>query len=389
MKYILTALCCVTVSTIISVIIFLQFKPQTPEITISEEGFWVINGTVTDVSALGIKGSDGDKGDAGEKGDDGKSPTVEINEDGYWVINGTVTNVKASPDSPEDDSGGLDFFLKDDGSYAVAIGKAKYLSEVEIPSVYNNKKVTSISAYGFAETKIRSLRIPDSITEIGEGAFYGCKNLSSVTVGKGVNKIAKGAFENCKSILEIYDLSPTLQFTKSANTEGYIAYYALDIYESENDPSKLVCQGDFIFRKDENENLLAAYLGDDTDIKLPEGCGGEGYKIRDKLFYQNATVKSVNIPSAVTSIGASCFGGCTSLEYVIIGSGVAHIGNSAFPSSLEAFYYTSTESDWMKIQFEDGNDIVKFLTKYYSSTQPAENAKKYWYYSENKPILWN
>ena len=42
-----------------------------------------------------LKGQDGAPGQDGTDGEDGVTPTVEINEDGYWVINGKVTDVKA------------------------------------------------------------------------------------------------------------------------------------------------------------------------------------------------------------------------------------------------------------------------------------------------------
>ena len=42
-----------------------------------------------------LKGQDGAPGQDGTDGKDGVTPTVEINEDGYWVINGKVTDVKA------------------------------------------------------------------------------------------------------------------------------------------------------------------------------------------------------------------------------------------------------------------------------------------------------
>lgn len=43
----------------------------------------------------GDPGIQGEKGEKGDKGDSGKSPTIEISLDGYWVINGIVTNIKA------------------------------------------------------------------------------------------------------------------------------------------------------------------------------------------------------------------------------------------------------------------------------------------------------
>lgn len=48
---------------------------------------------------IGLKGDTGPSGAQGEKGDDGKdgeSPTITISDDGYWVINGVKSNVKAA-----------------------------------------------------------------------------------------------------------------------------------------------------------------------------------------------------------------------------------------------------------------------------------------------------
>ena len=98
---------------------------EAPTITINKDGYWVINGQLTNVLARGTQGEKGDKGDPGEKGDtgatgatgatgekgdkgdtgatgadgaDGKTPTISISSDGYWVINGVKSNVKASSD---------------------------------------------------------------------------------------------------------------------------------------------------------------------------------------------------------------------------------------------------------------------------------------------------
>lgn len=43
-----------------------------------------------------IKGEQGEQGPQGEQGEQGETPTIAINEDGYWVINGHVTDVSAT-----------------------------------------------------------------------------------------------------------------------------------------------------------------------------------------------------------------------------------------------------------------------------------------------------
>jgi hypothetical protein len=65
-------------------------------ITISEDGYWVINGEKTDVKAKG------------EDGKNGTSPTVEISEDGYWVINGEKTDTRAQGKDGKDGENGKD-----------------------------------------------------------------------------------------------------------------------------------------------------------------------------------------------------------------------------------------------------------------------------------------
>ena len=42
--------------------------------------------------------------------------------------------------------------------------------------------------------------IPDSVTEIGDSAFFNCKNLTSVTIGNSVTSIGDQAFYGCSSL---------------------------------------------------------------------------------------------------------------------------------------------------------------------------------------------
>lgn len=55
-----------------------------------------IVGLKGDTGPTGPSGAQGEKGNDGENGKDGKSPTITISDDGYWVINGVKSNVKAA-----------------------------------------------------------------------------------------------------------------------------------------------------------------------------------------------------------------------------------------------------------------------------------------------------
>ena len=55
----------------------------------------------------GEKGDKGDKGEQGDAGAPGATPSITINEDGYWVINGEVTDVKAEGEDGKDGQDGV------------------------------------------------------------------------------------------------------------------------------------------------------------------------------------------------------------------------------------------------------------------------------------------
>ena len=52
-------------------------------------------------------------------------------------------------------------------------------------------------------SKITSVTIPDSVTEIGGGAFEGCRGLTSVTIPDSVIKIGGGAFKECRGLTSV------------------------------------------------------------------------------------------------------------------------------------------------------------------------------------------
>lgn len=67
-----------------------------------------IVGLKGDTGPTGPSGAQGEKGNDGKDGEDGESPTITISEDGYWVINGVKSNVKATGQKGEEGQKGQD-----------------------------------------------------------------------------------------------------------------------------------------------------------------------------------------------------------------------------------------------------------------------------------------
>jgi len=74
------------------------------------------------------------------------------------------------------------------------------LTEYTIPN-----SVTKIGDQAFYDCRsLTSVTIPDSVTSIGVQAFRNCRSLTSVTIPNSVTSIGYDAFYNCTSLKEVY-----------------------------------------------------------------------------------------------------------------------------------------------------------------------------------------
>ncbi|MGD0744937.1 MAG: leucine-rich repeat protein [Verrucomicrobiota bacterium] len=77
---------------------------------------------------------------------------------------------------------------------------------VSIPSSINFLPVTSIGDWAFYSTfpnKVLNVMIPDSVTNIGNAAFYSCTSLTNITIPSSVTSIGDYAFYGCTSLASV------------------------------------------------------------------------------------------------------------------------------------------------------------------------------------------
>ena len=195
-----------------------------------------------------------------------------------------------------------------------------------LKSVTIGNSVTSIGDCAFSGcSELTSITIPDSVTSIGSYAFSGCSGLTSVIIPNSVTSIGKEAFYGCYKLIEVYNKS-TLSITAGSSSNGYVAYYAKNVYKNEGGSKLTTDENGYVIYTDGDEKILVAYHGTNTELTLPSGIT----QVHNYAFYKCSGLTSITIPNSVTIIGQNAFNGCTGLTSVTIPDSVTSIGKSAF-----------------------------------------------------------
>ena len=154
-----------------------------------------------------------------------------------------------------------------------------------------------------------SYTIPNSVTNIGNDAFYSCSDLASVTIANSVTSIGEYAFYSCSSLTNITIPSSV------TNIEGYVFGFCSSLTNmgvAASNPNYSSANG-VLFNKAQT-----------TLIAFPVGVGGSYTilngvtSIADEAFFSCSGLTSITISNSVTSIGGYVFDGCTSLTNIAV-----------------------------------------------------------------------
>lgn len=132
--------------------------------------------------------------------------------------------------------------------------------------------------------------VPQGVESIGDGAFYECKSLKSITLPQGVKSIGNRAFYECKALTSI----TLLQGVESIENEAFYECKAL------------------------------------TSITLPQGVKSIG----NGAFKFCKALASITLPQEVERIGYEAFSWCRALTSIRIPKGTLAHFQRILPSNL-------------------------------------------------------
>ena len=259
--------------------------------------------------------------------------------------------------------------------------------------LYLEEGIKTIYGGAFYETSIISVVIPDSVTTFDiyksgtayYGAFEGCKNLKTVTIGSGLTVITTETFKDCISLESIYipgniqDIGDkafygctglsSLTLCEGIKTIGGAAFYGssvtslvlpdslvkldtypdIDIYHGAFEDCKLlktlvIGDGLTVITRDTFRDCVSleyvtfgksvvtiekgAFYDCDSLVDLV--IGDSIVTIDDYAFKNCDKLKNITFGKSVTTIDDEAFMYCISIESLYIPGNVQHIGNGAF-----------------------------------------------------------
>ena len=84
------------------------------------------------------------------------------------------------------------------------IGCSAFYGCTSLTSITLPGNVSTIGEFAFAHTALIKLHIPENVKTIKDSAFFSCTELSDVTLSKGIATVGSMAFADCKKIKSIF-----------------------------------------------------------------------------------------------------------------------------------------------------------------------------------------
>ncbi len=281
----------------------------------------------------------------------------------FWLFMGSsnLREIDVSPDNPVYASYDGILYNKDCTDMLLVPQKVK--ENVVIP-----EGIIQIKPFAFEGRNLFSVTLPESLEFIRERAFTNNPNLMQIRIPSKVTVIENDVFDSYqKGLLKVVNDS-VLNFEFGSDSYGYIMKFT-KIYIERGVEYHLIEDNweyegnweyfeynDYIYKEYLGEPydvdcryLIYAYLGDDTEITLPNEYNGEEvgwykfqsgnatkvtipdgtYKIHDHAFETSDRIESIVMPDTVKIIGDYAFSCCT-FDGVYLPPRVIEIGECAF-----------------------------------------------------------
>ncbi len=205
------------------------------------------------------------------------------------------------------------FFKSIDGNVYSKDGAALYRIAPAKTDYVMPKDVTRIADGAALATKLQSVKLNKSLTEIGEGAFARCDKLSAIEIPSSVKSLGRATFANCEKLAEI-------KLPKDLIAIPEELFYGCSSLSYAEIPRPVATIGQRAFSKCD---ALKSIKVDSKSLYLKSPDGKTLLSSDGKNLYFAAAAPKFDVPEGVVDIVAGALSG---IESVTVPASVKHIG---------------------------------------------------------------
>ena len=181
----------------------------------------------------------------------------------------------------------------------------------------NLENVTEIERQAFYNCEYLKEVDLSSAAVIGQSAFEGCSDLRTVYLSPDLEILEYRTFYDCDRLKDVYILNPNMEIGYSAfpkypefTVHGYTGSTAEE-YADENGLDFVPLDEDSTSNPDfevDEDGVLIKYTGSAINIVIPSMVDGITItEIRNNVFRENTSVKTVVLPETIKKIGENAF----------------------------------------------------------------------------------
>lgn len=213
----------------------------------------------------------------------------------------------------------------------------------------------------FLDTNVRKVTLPDTVTNIGDRAFYSCNLLSEISMPDGVTSLGDYVFCGCSSLSEI-------SIPDGVTSIGERAFWQCSSLSKMQLSPGLIRIGDSAF-----EDCTSL-----SEIEFPAALKTIG----KNAFERCGSLCSIKFPEGLQSIDECAFSMCNSLTDVLLPAGLKKISSKAFYNcdNLVAIQLDDRNQDFCLSQGilynRDQTEVIMVCDRMMQAANISEGVKK-------------
>ena len=189
-----------------------------------------------------------------------------------------------------------------------------------------------------------------------DGAFNGCVGLTEIEIPEGIERLQYFVFRDCTNLTSLHIPSTVVKIGRNP-VSGCTALTELTVDENN---SVYRSEGNCVIERETNRVIMGC-----TNSVIPEGV-----QVVGDISFEESMLTEVVIPNTVTAIEQYAFRFNKELKTIEIPTSVTTIGERAFEGcdALATVYYGGTAEQWAAIAIGNYNSALEKATVIFNDT---------------------